>query len=340
MSAFKPNVDVTKSVTKNRSVRFCSYCGTSLDEGDRFCKSCGETILGVDHSVPETEAILRTSREESLVEYSTERKTVYEGNLHKCPNCGETLQSFVVNCPTCDYELRNTEKSISAREFSYKLDEIERSRSGKVLSIKERYNNQLVLSEIDERKISLIRSFVIPNTKEDLFEFLVLASSNICVKFEALPPEKAVSEAWEAKFEQAYEKAKLSFGHTQEFEKIQMLYENKKSKIKKNNRKYIYFLVGMIAFILIPFGLLVLNPPSTDPVDLAENERLKVIAGEVYEALADENYVLARAKAASLTYLESHDSYEKKWDKTRKELLDLIDAAANGAEVDIPKNNE
>jgi predicted amidophosphoribosyltransferase len=112
MSAFKPNVDVTKSVTKNRSVRFCSYCGTSLDEGDRFCKSCGETILGVDHSVPETEAILRTSREESLVEYSTERKTVYEGNLHKCPNCGETLQSFVVNCPTCDYELRNTEKSI------------------------------------------------------------------------------------------------------------------------------------------------------------------------------------------------------------------------------------
>ena len=39
--------------------------------------------------------------------------------------------------------------------------------------------DQNEVNETDQKKINLIRSYVIPNTKEDLFEFLVLASSNI-----------------------------------------------------------------------------------------------------------------------------------------------------------------
>lgn len=301
---------------------YCTNCGAKLADGAKFCQKCGVSTNGAPSN------------------HERQRQQEYAGKILKCPNCGETLKSFNANCPACGYELRDAKKSISAREFSAKLDEIERSRPTKGLSAKERYNNQLVVSETDERKISLIRSFVIPNTKEDLFEFLVLASSNINMKQELLPSEKAVSDAWEAKFEQTYEKAKLSFGHTQEFEKIQALYNKKKSEIKQGKKKRAYLWIGILAFFLIPIILLVFNPPSTDPVDEAENERLKVIAEEVYEALADENYVLARAKAASLTYLESHDSYTKKWDKTRKELLALIDAAANGTEVDIPETNK
>lgn len=343
MAAVTSGQDATKSASGNRTVRFCSYCGTKLDEGARFCKSCGEATLDVARSIPETETRLRVAHEDPLAGNPTERKTVYEGYVHKCPNCGEILQSFVVNCPTCGYEFRDAKKSISAREFSAKLDEIERSRPTKILSAEERLDNQVVVSETDERKISLIRSFVIPNTKEDLFEFLVLASSNINMKLEPSSPEEAVSDAWEAKFEQAYEKAKLSFGHTQEFEKIQALYTKKKSEIKQSKKKRAYLVIGILAFIFVPFMLMFVfgESPSTSSARYeAENERLKVIAEEAYEALADENYVLARAKAASLTYLESHDSYTKKWDKTRKELLALIDAAANGAEVDIPETNK
>lgn len=234
---------------------FCTKCGKSIADGAKFCGSCGAAVT--------------TSGFES----TGQRKTVYDGEIHKCPNCGEVLESFVVNCPTCNYEFRDAKKSISAREFSSKLDEIESSRLTKGLSAKERHMNQFVLSETDERKISLIRSFVIPNNKEDLFEFLVLAFSNININFEPLPPEKAVSDAWEAKFEQAYEKARLSFEHTQDFEKIQALYQKKKSKIKQRKNKSIYFWIGILAFFLIPIVLLVLNPPSTDPVYEAENER-------------------------------------------------------------------
>ena len=309
---------------------FCTKCGKSIADGAKFCGSCGAAVT--------------TSGFES----AGQRKTVYDGEIHKCPNCGEVLESFVVNCPACGHELRGAKKSMSAKEFSAKLDEIERSRPAKNLGAKpkreELLKDLLVVSETDERKISLIRSFVIPNTKEDLLEFLVLASSNINMKSEPSIPEKAVSDAWEAKFEQTYEKARLSFGHTKDFEKIQALYQKKKGEIKQIKKKKVYLVIGILAFTLVTWGLLIWgglrSADAQAPQYEAENERLKIIAEEVYESLADENYVLARAKAASLVYLESHTSYEKLWDKTREELLALIDAAENGAEVDIPETNE
>ena len=48
-------------------------------------------------------------------------RTVYDGVVHKCPNCGETLQSFVSFCPTCGLELRGSNISNSVREFSEML---------------------------------------------------------------------------------------------------------------------------------------------------------------------------------------------------------------------------
>lgn len=79
--------------------QFCPYCGTKLDERARFCKNCGEAIHG------DAQEAHRTSDEQSN---PTERKTVYEGYIHKCPNCGEVLNAFEMNCPTCGYELRDT----------------------------------------------------------------------------------------------------------------------------------------------------------------------------------------------------------------------------------------
>ena len=64
--------------------RFCQYCGTKLDIGVRFCKSCGKPIEQSGSSAagctpPQTEETFSHKQH-------TERKTVYEGQLHKCPN--------------------------------------------------------------------------------------------------------------------------------------------------------------------------------------------------------------------------------------------------------------
>ena len=105
------------------------------------------------------------------------------------------------------------------------------------------------------KKISLIRSFVIPNTKEDMLEFLILASSNINLQryndFDTISEsEKAVSDAWQAKFEQAYEKAKLSFGDTPEFEKIHAIYKKKTGEVEKSKKKRVYFWIcGILHYL-------------------------------------------------------------------------------------------
>ena len=136
---------------------FCSKCGKQLNEDDLYCSECGMPVSMCNNH----------------------RKAVYEGEIHKCPNCGEAVNSFVANCPTCGHEFRGANSSTSVREFAARIDEIEMSRPAKSFSFKKVFEDQNEISETDRRKIALIRSFVIPNTKEDLFEFLVLASSNI-----------------------------------------------------------------------------------------------------------------------------------------------------------------
>ena len=69
-------------------------------------------------------------------------------------------------------------------------------------------------SDIDKREISLIQNCIIPNTKEDILEFATLASSNIRPEVFGIiggtpvgSPQRMLSDAWTALFEQAYQKA-------------------------------------------------------------------------------------------------------------------------------------
>lgn len=53
---------------------------------------------------------------------------VYEGKVHKCPNCGDLIDSFHAICPTCGYEIRNAKSSSVVREFAEKLELISSQR--------------------------------------------------------------------------------------------------------------------------------------------------------------------------------------------------------------------
>lgn len=176
---------------------YCSNCGKQLEEGARFCLQCGASVIG----------------------FNMERQRVtYDGETHRCPNCGQVLQSFMINCPACGNELRGTRISNSIREFAQRLLQV----------------------ETDNEKISLIRNFPIPNTKEDIFEFMILASSNLGTESsQAGDIQKEVSKAWGVKIEQGYQKASLLFGNDEDFLKIQNVYDQVYDKIntKTQNAK-------------------------------------------------------------------------------------------------------
>lgn len=225
---------------------FCMNCGQRLPEGAKFCSNCGAATGEVKSE-------------------TAQRKVVYDGEVHKCPNCGEIVNSFVLNCPSCGHELRNSASTSLVQELASKLEDLELQREPrKRRTVKDELLRTNNLSKTDEQIISLIRSFVIPNTKEDILEFIILASSNINVELYGennLTPEnevlKAVSDAWIAKFEQAYRKAQFSFSETPTFTQIKEVYINKINEINKQKKKKtlvpLLALGGLLALSLLCF---------------------------------------------------------------------------------------
>lgn len=165
----------------------------------------------------------------------SERVTAYEGEIHRCPNCGETLPSFTAICPACGYEIRGTTANISITEFSSKLGQF----------------------QSDEQRSNFIRYFPIPNSKEDIYEFLILASTNIGGSVGA-----SVSEAWMAKVEQCYQKAKLSFNNTDAMAQIQKTYDDiqdllQNAKKAEKRKKIVHLIIRSIASIIGIISLII-----------------------------------------------------------------------------------
>lgn len=223
----------------NESVAFCAKCGAPLQKGACFCSKCGSSVEPA-----------------KITENTETRTTKYTGEILKCPNCGETLNSFVTNCPTCGYELRRTEASESVKTLADKLEKIDSRRNSGVGSAFSKMFNQV--SALDEQKISLIRNFAIPNTKEDILEFVILAAANIDIKVYSAGQTKAaqreLSDAWISKLEQAYQKAQLMFPSSPEFQNIEKLYYQKMAQIKKEKRKILFIIFGSILAVAVLIG--------------------------------------------------------------------------------------
>lgn len=143
----------------------CSKCGIQLQDGARFCVKCGEPAPS------------------SHMESASERIETWAGDIKKCPSCGEALPSFSALCPACGYELRDVEVAGAVRRFGDAL---------------------MGCSDANERA-RVVAAFPVPNTKEDIVEFLILVSTNV-----AHCGDENEFDAWCAKFDQCIQKAELA----------------------------------------------------------------------------------------------------------------------------------
>lgn len=73
-----------------------------------------------------------------------------------CPHCGAVLESFSTVCPACGEEVRQKRTTSSMKELNKRLSGIQ---------------------DMTTRR-SIITSFPVPNTREDLLEFLSLCAPN------------------------------------------------------------------------------------------------------------------------------------------------------------------
>lgn len=314
---------------------YCIECGQELPDGAKFCSNCGKSIKASS---------------------STQRRTVYDGELHKCPNCGEILKSFEIICSTCGYELRGNKVSNAVKEFALKLEAIEAKREyEKPRGIFAATEAQQRLSKTDEQKISLIKSFSVPNSKEDMLEFMILATSSMNMRTydssntNISKSEKEINAAWFSKVQQVYEKAKRIYSSDSTFAEIKALYDACNEKILKSKKKGIIKWVLLIGWIPLLWIVIIVSLSISEPKKEAkEIERLENIVIEVQLALDNNEFKHALRIADSIDYQRYDVEMERKWDIQREYWVEKVleKASKNGIQLeyvpsqDIDKAND
>lgn len=205
---------------------FCVNCGEKLIDGSKFCHMCGTPVGG-------------------SVSPNSQRRDEFVGKILKCPSCGSVINESTVICPECGMQITGREAVSSVKKFADELMKIEATRKGGVLNLLTSSSNNIY-----NQKINLIKNFPIPNTIDDIKEFIFLAIANIDVKLskntlgakfasmshnndltKTYKIDKDISDAWVAKMQQAYQKALSSFPNDPSFNSIQNVYLEKMKEL-------------------------------------------------------------------------------------------------------------
>ena len=295
----------------------CISCGNEAGEESKFCPECGTPT-------PSSAKSHVSMREE------------YAGKVIKCPNCGSPLGSYCGNCPFCGYEIREVAANHTVKQLSEQLCEIEAQRlSQGYLGRKKALEKK---REICDRKITLIRSFGIPNSKEDLLDFAILAASNIDYSAYTSSAARSLSEAWMSSLRQSLEKARILDAGGREYRAINEVVCEAEKKVRRSRRKiWIYISLPWVAIFLFVFVLLgvqeIRKSIEGENYYIANREtHLEYMLTDIEDSIAEGDFQDARNKAFTLTF-DAALSKEKSeyWERRQADVLRQIDIAEHNA---------
>ncbi len=264
-----------ENIKEDKDILFCTKCGAEMEQDDLFCQSCG--------AKRKKEKVQSKNKEEEEPDEKTEEeikqtKKTKKESVYKCPNCGSSLESYTSNCPYCHTELRNIKSSESMENFSKGLEKIKSKEmpkyEGKESLLKKTIGIDLSKDieareefessfrrKINAEVANYINNYPVPNSKEDLIEFMILVTSNITTKDDC-PTE--IKKAWESKMEQIYKKSKLTLKNPNDIKIIEDLYNSKKQELKSHKVDIGFYISGGICLyialmIVIANGLFALS---------------------------------------------------------------------------------
>ncbi len=164
-----------------------------------------------------------------------------EARIHKCPYCGATLPYGALECPICGMEISGREATQSIQSLFEKINSLDE----------------------EEKKIQLVKTFPIPNSREDILEFMFLAVSNFDAKYYATNKNRdSLASAWYSKIEQCYQKGKLMLQSKSDLAQLENLYAEVNRKTEKVTK--IKILLIVLGFLAITAGLVVVVALGTN----------------------------------------------------------------------------
>lgn len=253
------------------------------------------------------------------------RKQEFVGIIRKCPNCGAELPGMVAICPQCGHEITGVRANVSVREF---FDNYQKEQD-------------------EKRKLDMINNYPIPNTKEDLLEFALLAGQQVKAELSARlgrigfmngningtkqvvgnPFSKKFSEkfnnvntyaedflgAWESKLDQVHQKSEIVLaGDSSALSQINKIFSdisNLKTRFenKKEKVKKINIAV-IIIFVVLSIGSSIFTISNNNKSEKNEAARLESLQEEILTDIKNNDYDMAELKLSELRWLDNPDA--------------------------------
>ena len=148
------------------------------------------------------------------------------GAVITCPRCKAVVPPFTTRCKNCDLDFRSVESSHNAQQLLNLLMNIDNAQtvylSRGLFDISTQLMNKKIAYETARRKASLISSFPVLSSKEDILEFLTqgfakakktktgIARIMTWGMFPKLKIEQIVNMAWKQKCEEIVFRARIS----------------------------------------------------------------------------------------------------------------------------------
>ncbi len=161
------------------------------------------------------------------------------GNIQTCPACGGSVKAMEVVCADCGHEFQNKNVNKSIRSLIEKLE-------------KEDNKNYEWDNDRSDKKAKIISQFPIPQTKEDILEFLSYSFPFL----ENTSLDRDEKKAWKIKVGQALMKAKIASVNNSSYKELINEYEVKMDGISKDEKKAERN-EGILIFFLMPFMLFI-----------------------------------------------------------------------------------
>lgn len=175
------------------------------------------------------------------------------GSIRKCPNCGATVDPSLAVCPVCGYSFTGIGPNKSMEKLSEQIAEINKGR-------KRSFWDSV---EPDVAVVSAIENFPVPNTKEDLVEFISSLSAKSI--------EGLYASAYRKKLDECLEKAKLSFPNDPAINQLMRNHkfkeEQEEEKQKKFDRQYWLLMIGLAALTVFGFIALAILKSLGIPIE-------------------------------------------------------------------------
>lgn len=203
------------------------------------------------------------------------------GDVRKCPACGAIVPSMAAKCPECGYEFTNVEANSSTRLLMQKIDEIQAQYAELTANVDNKDESTIrtrgyqVKRQLNDRTAQLIQNFPIPNTREDLIEFLTFCIGNSKADSIMLDGNDPVTPAWRKKLQQVIAKVKVALPNDQQAQELIEEYEGKRENSKKKGKK---IAIGIVVLIVVACLIALLVPKEMSP-----KEQVKALSEQVVE---------------------------------------------------------